>query len=268
MTTVWPDTGEQKPACCDLLGIRVAPMTLLEIIGFIGSHIASRERCILSSLNLHGLYVYGGDAAFRTLNRRSFPRIDGISIVWLAKLLGWPVGREHRVTWLDLIDPLLEAASTRRWRVFYLGSKPDVVTAGLEEMRRRYPALAIEGHHGYVRPESTEQVRKSIQAFTPDILIVGMGMSVQEKWILDNEHALQVPVIATSGACIEYVARTVGTPPRWLGRCGLEWLYRLATDPIRFWRRYLVEPWVVLLFLAARGLRKQRLPELTGRGHQ
>lgn len=260
--------GEKEPACRDLLGIRVAPMTLPEVIGLIGSHITSRKRCVMSSMNLHGLYVYRGDAAFRTLNRRSFPRIDGISIVWLAKLLGWPVGREHRVTWLDLIDPLLEAASARGWRVFYLGGKPDVVTAGLKEIRRRYAALAMEGHHGYVPPESAEQIRKTIQAFAPDILIVGMGMPVQEKWILDNEPALVVPVIATSGACIEYVARAVRTPPRWFGPLGLEWLYRLATDPIRFWRRYLVEPWVVLLYLAARGLRKHRLPELTGRGHQ
>jgi N-acetylglucosaminyldiphosphoundecaprenol N-acetyl-beta-D-mannosaminyltransferase len=209
-------------------------------------------------MNLHGLYVYISDPAFRTLNRRSVPVIDGTPIVWLAKLLGLPVEQKHRVAWIDLIDPLLEAATTRGWRVFYLGSKSEVISAGLAEIRRIYPALAIEGHHGYLSPESAYRVQKRVQAFAPDILIVGMGMSVQEKWILDNERALHVPVIATAGACIEYVANAVRTPPRWLGAWGLEWLYRLATDPMRFWHRYLVEPWVVLIFLAARGLGKHQ----------
>jgi len=245
-------TGEQTPGFCEILGIRLAPMTIPEIIGLIESGVARRERYIISSMNFHGLYVYGRDATFRMVNRRSFPRIDGISIVWLGRLFGRPLRREHRVTWLDLIEPLLKAASACGWRLFYLGGEQDVVAAGLARIRGRYPALNIEGHHGYVRPESAEQVRERIQAFDPDILIVGMGMSVQERWILENEKALQVPVIATAGACIEYIAGAVKAPPRWLGPFGLEWLYRLTTDPKRFWRRYLIEPWAVLLFLGAR----------------
>jgi N-acetylglucosaminyldiphosphoundecaprenol N-acetyl-beta-D-mannosaminyltransferase len=227
-------------ATVDVLGIRIAPMTLSQMVDLIGAHIFTRERCVISSVNLHGLYIYKRDASFRDMNRRSFPRIDGMSIVWLARLLGQPVERRHRVAWLDLIEPLLSAAADRRWRLYYLGSKAEVIRDGIAEIRRRYPSLAIDGHHGYVQHDLIEGVRKRIRAFAPDMLIVGMGMPIQEQWVLDNADKLDVPVIATSGACIEYIARAAKTPPRWLGQYGVEWVYRLATNPRRFWLRYLV----------------------------
>jgi N-acetylglucosaminyldiphosphoundecaprenol N-acetyl-beta-D-mannosaminyltransferase len=252
-----PNVEFKAPKTLDILGIQITPMTSDKIIEVVSEHIASRRRCVMSSMNFHGLYVYKKDSSFRALNRRSLARIDGMSIVWLARLLGLPVHRTHRVAWLDLIRPLLGVAADRGWRMYYLGGSPDVVSDGIAEIRRTYSKIAIDGHHGYLAHDGGREVRDRIRAFAPDMLIVGMGMSVQEKWILENENALEVPVIATAGACIEYVAGAVKTPPRWLGPCGLEWLYRLTTDPKRFWRRYLIEPWTVLLFLGAR-LRKSR----------
>jgi N-acetylglucosaminyldiphosphoundecaprenol N-acetyl-beta-D-mannosaminyltransferase len=88
-------------------------------------------------------------------------------------------------------------------------------------------------------------VLAAIRSFRPHILMVGMGMPRQEHWILDNLDEIEVRVILTAGACMDYVAGAVPTPPRWMGRWGLEWLFRLGSDPTRLWRRYLIEPWFV-----------------------
>jgi N-acetylglucosaminyldiphosphoundecaprenol N-acetyl-beta-D-mannosaminyltransferase len=79
--------------------------------------------------------------------------------------------------------------------------------------------------------------------------MVGMGMPRQEYWVLDNLRNIQANVILTAGACLDYVAKAAPTPPRWIGHLGLEWLYRLLSDPVRLWRRYLLEPWFILKLL-------------------
>lgn len=94
-----------------------------------------------------------------------------------------------------------------------------------------------------------ERVLARINAWHPDILLVGMGMGRQERWVLENRDRLDVPVVAVCGACIEYFAGSVKTAPRWLGPLGLEWAFRLLSDPRRFAWRYLVEPWLAIAFL-------------------
>src|SRR5690606_21110319 len=77
------------------------------------------------------------------------------------------------------------------------------------------------------------------------ILIVGMGMPRQEIWVYENRSSLSATVILTAGACMDYIAGAVPVPPRWLGPIGLEWAYRLATNPRRLATRYLLEPWAL-----------------------
>jgi N-acetylglucosaminyldiphosphoundecaprenol N-acetyl-beta-D-mannosaminyltransferase len=151
---------------------------------------------------------------------------------------------------MDWMDPFCREAATRGWRVFYLGSKEGVAEAGAKILRQRHPGLRMVTHHGYVdtTPGSAGslEVLATISAAQPDVLLVGMGMPLQERWVLAHHESLEVPVVLTCGAAIEYVAGVMPTPPRWLGRLGLEWLYRLVSAPRRLWRRYLIEPWSVL----------------------
>jgi N-acetylglucosaminyldiphosphoundecaprenol N-acetyl-beta-D-mannosaminyltransferase len=74
-----------------------------------------------------------------------------------------------------------------------------------------------------------------------------MGMPRQEWWILDNLDRISANIVLQAGACFDYVAGEVPLPPRWMGQLGLEWLYRLVSEPGRLWRRYLVEPWSLLI---------------------
>jgi N-acetylglucosaminyldiphosphoundecaprenol N-acetyl-beta-D-mannosaminyltransferase len=171
-------------------------------------------------------------------------------LVALCRLAGVAALREHRVTLNDFIWPLLTLAANEGWRVFYVGSDSAVSRAGSAEIRRRLPHIRLESHHGFFQTQHEgAEAARAVAAFRPQLVLVGMGMGRQERWILQNLHTLAPACVVTVGACMEYIAGAVRTPPRWMGRAGCEWLFRLAENPSRFWYRYCVEPWFVLAYL-------------------
>ena len=88
---------------------------------------------------------------------------------------------------------------------------------------------------------------REITDWRPDVLLVGMGMPRQERWIARHQHDLPPCVTFPVGAAFDYEAGAVATPPRWTGRFGVEWLYRFATEPRRLFTRYFVEPWSLIV---------------------
>lgn len=198
--------------------------------------------------NLHSLHALQGSSELRSVFRRADRvHIDGMGVVLFAKLLGAPASRRHRLAALDWIGPLLRTARDRGWRVFFLGGRPQVGQDAAEALQRRIPGLRFAHRHGYfdLAREAPEQqhILGEIAAYSPDILLVGMGVGRQEPWVVRHRAQLGAPAILTIGACMDYIAGRIRTPPRWLGRVGLEWAFRLATEPKRLWRRYLLEPW-------------------------
>jgi N-acetylglucosaminyldiphosphoundecaprenol N-acetyl-beta-D-mannosaminyltransferase len=153
----------------------------------------------------------------------------------------------------------------KNWRVFYLGSAPRVVDIGAATLRERHPGLQIECRHGYfdVDPEGSENknVLQQIADFQPHLLMVGMGMPRQERWIEANLDAIQANIILATGAVLDYVAGVIPTPPRWSGPLGLEWAFRLAAEPRRLASRYLIQPWTLLRVIARDKLSAATVPE-------
>jgi N-acetylglucosaminyldiphosphoundecaprenol N-acetyl-beta-D-mannosaminyltransferase len=251
--------GLAETASIDVFGLKITPLTVEQLVRLIADQIAAGLRCVIANQNLHGAYLYFRDAAFRDLHARAFVHIDGMPIVWLARLAGYPLTRAHRLTYLDLMRSLLAAAAARRWTLFYLGGEPMVLELGLERLRQAHPGLIVAGHHGFFdqRPASSESlaVVARINAARPNLLVIGMGMPRQEHWLLDHVERLDANCILLAGAYLDYIAGRQATPPRWLGPIGLEWLYRLLADPRRLWRRYLLEPWVLLWYLSRHRLR-------------
>ena len=114
----------------------------------------------------------------------------------------------------------------------------------------RWPGVTLGCRDGYfdASPGSPDNAKAlaDIAAFEPDIIFVGMGMPRQERWIQDNRAAITRGVIFSVGAAFDYEAGVQKAAPRWTGRVGLEWLYRLASQPVRLAHRYLVEPWFLV----------------------
>jgi N-acetylglucosaminyldiphosphoundecaprenol N-acetyl-beta-D-mannosaminyltransferase len=239
----------------ELCGVRVDALSTADIERLIAQAVEDERQIAIAHHNLHSVRVVSSDERMQAFYAQAdWIHVDGMGVVAMAKLLGLPLHPADRVTYVDLLPPLLQAAERRGWRVAFLGWKPEVVERARAVLTEQYPTLEQFYHHGYFdsSPGSAEDgsVVEALNAFAPDVLFVGMGMPRQEHWILDHRPMLNVRAILPAGACLDYVAGAVPTPPRVLGRTGLEWLYRLGCEPRRLWRRYLVEPWFVASLLA------------------
>jgi N-acetylglucosaminyldiphosphoundecaprenol N-acetyl-beta-D-mannosaminyltransferase len=249
-----------------LLGVTVHPMTLQDLTSAICDAIAGNERWILANHNLHSIYLYHHDSKMRAFYRHARDiYIDGMSLVLLGKLMGYSLKKEHRLTYIDWFPAVLRMAAQQGWRIFYLGSRPGVAARGAAVLKFGLPELRMETGHGYFNPDpqsdDSRKVVERINRYRPQILMVGMGMPLQEHWIMDHIEQLHAHVVLNVGAYIDYVAGAIPTPPRWMGFAGVEWLYRLICEPRRLWRRYLLEPWFLAGIAARNGLR--RLEALT-----
>lgn len=233
------------------LGVQVNLLNMAQLNCLIEQAIKLEKQYIIANHNLNSVYIHQRSSIMQDFYRiANYVHVDGMALILLGKLLGIPCRREHRVTYADWVWSLMEQAEKNNWRVMYLGSAPGFAEQGAKILNQIYPKLQIDTHHGYfsTEPSSLEnqKVIEEIEVFKPHILMVGMGMPRQEKWILENYARISSNIILPCGACIDYIAGKVSTPPRWMGKVGLEWFYRLITEPKRLWKRYLFEPWFIV----------------------
>ena len=205
------------------------------------------ERTIVGYHNLHTLYVTRRQPEIRRFyDQADIIYADGMPLVLWGRLLGLDVTRDHRMTLSSWAPAVLSTFRDRDWRLFYLGATAKACEKGVAAFRQMAPGLQIEARDGFFDAErgsfDNELLLSAIRAFRPDVLMIGMGTPRQERWIVDNVADLDVPIIWSVGAAIEYFAGTKARPPAIVGRLGLEWLYRLVSEPRRLWYRYLVEP--------------------------
>jgi N-acetylglucosaminyldiphosphoundecaprenol N-acetyl-beta-D-mannosaminyltransferase len=237
------------------LGLTLQPRSLPQMSELVEQGIRERRKWIISCHNLHSVYLLHKVAKVREFYARAhWTYLDGMPLVALGRLYGYPLQRDQRVTNTDWFAPLMKLAAGKGWRVFNLGSPKHVADKAAEELRRLYPELQFEAQDGYFDASQdsaeNEALVERINAYRPDLLMVGMGMPRQELWTQENYARLDAYVILSSnGAALDYFAGAVPTPPRWSGRLGLEWFFRLVNEPRRLYSRYLIEPWYVLLLL-------------------
>lgn len=244
-----------RPTRIQLMGLRLNPVSVTEMPSLVAEAIQNNEHWIIGHHNLHSVYLWYREPSMRQFYEAAeYIHIDGMFLILLAKVLGVPLKRKNRATSLDFFPILACRAATENWRIFYLGSKPRVAAEAAAELQQRYPSLQIRAHHGYFNTnrlsEENQRVVAEINAYEPHVLLVGMGMPRQEIWILENQCNVGANVIFSIGALMDYVAGEIPTPPRWFASVYLEWMYRLYSEPIRLWRRYLIEPWFVCAQIA------------------
>lgn len=248
-------TTTVMPGELDFLGFRLTPATLEEILAHATERWNDRAKTTIFFQNLHTMYLQTTDPEYSANCKDSnMVYIDGLPVISLLKLAGHGVDRTHRVTGVDLIDPVLSIAQQQDRRVYVIGQPDLTLQTALSEISAAYPRLAIDGHHGYFDidgPEADEVIERANQ-FGADLVIVGMGSPRSESWVTAARNRFDTPVIWVCGAVMEYIAGDVPTPPRWSGPMGVEWCFRLAHDPRRFVARYVLEPPVLGLRLLRR----------------
>lgn len=252
------------------LDISVQAFTMSDLNRLIADAVSQKRRIVIANHNLHSVYLHHKSNHMQEFFRRAdYVHIDGMALIWIARVLGIPLRREHRVTYADWTPVLMREAVRNGWRVFFLGSKPGVPEIAMTRLRSEYAELQIDGRHGYFAtatdgPDNRDVVA-TINTFRPHVLLVGMGMPRQEQWVAANLDRLDVNTVLLAGAAMDYVAGVVPTPSRAASRLGFEWLLRLVAEPRRLWRRYLVEPWS-LLGLLARDLIRFRVTRVPSKG--
>jgi N-acetylglucosaminyldiphosphoundecaprenol N-acetyl-beta-D-mannosaminyltransferase len=161
-------------------------------------------------------------------------------MAWAARRLG--IDGVHHVGGITLMERLLDVAAARGRTVYLLGAAPDVVEALATRLGRERPGLRLVGwHHGYLDDDAWEAVVAELGQARPDLLFVGMGSPLQERRIA--ELAARLPALKVAmgvGGSFDVLAGRKKDAPAWARGRGLEWVYRLAQDPARLWRRYLV----------------------------
>jgi N-acetylglucosaminyldiphosphoundecaprenol N-acetyl-beta-D-mannosaminyltransferase len=177
---------------------------------------------------------------------------DGMPLVWLSHMRGY--AHVERVYGPDLMLALCQCSASRGYRHYLYGGTEDVTAQLAANLQRRFPGLLIVGRYSPpFRPldcEEDEQIVRAINAAAPDIVWVGLSTPKQERWMAEHVGRLVAPALIGVGAAFDFHAGVKRQAPRWMQRGGLEWFFRLATEPRRLWRRYAINnPLFVLMVL-------------------
>ena len=249
------------PAPQRIGNLRVHPLRLAELLAWLRTAMTQPEPRMVFYANIHAVNLAEADGALAAAYADAdLVFCDGYGLRLGAALLGRPL--PERFTPPDWIDQLLTICMHDQRRVFLLGARPEVVATALRRLQHQYQGLALAGHHGYLFEAAGNEAAalEAIRAFQPHLLLVGMGMPLQEAWIASQRANLGIPVMMSVGALIDHLGGGAVRGPRWLTDHGFEWLCRLWYEPQRLWRRYLLGNPAFLLLIV-----RQAVAERMGR---
>jgi N-acetylglucosaminyldiphosphoundecaprenol N-acetyl-beta-D-mannosaminyltransferase len=214
-------------------------LTLSDTVEAVFRLIQTGQRGWLCTVNVAILMMMRRDGRLRGfVERASITVADGQPIVWGASWLGRPL--PERVTGVDLVDALCERAAREGKRVYLLGGTADVVARAARRLRERSPGLLIDHADGYFGNDDAAARADRIRSARADILFVGMGVPRQEIFLEEQWDRLGVGMAIGVGGSFDVLAGVRARAPLWVQKMGMEWLFRLAQEPRRLFRRYLV----------------------------
>jgi N-acetylglucosaminyldiphosphoundecaprenol N-acetyl-beta-D-mannosaminyltransferase len=227
-----------------VLGTQVEALQIPDVIRQMEMWICQRDQShFVAVTNVHVVMEARHDAYFRRVLDSADLRVpDGMPLIWVGRLRGHSLPR--RVYGPDLLLDFCRETHEKSYRHFFYGGAPGVSHALGERLRARFPHLKIAGAYSppfrRLTPQEDAMQIAMINQAAPDVLWVGLGCPKQERWIYEHRHLLHVPVAVGVGQAFDIHSGRSKQAPNWLREHGFEWLYRLAAEPRRLWRRYLV----------------------------
>jgi N-acetylglucosaminyldiphosphoundecaprenol N-acetyl-beta-D-mannosaminyltransferase len=226
----------------DVLGVGVSAISMSMALAAIDEWIHVRAHQYVCVTGVHGVMECQDDGTLREIhNRAGLVTPDGMPLVWMARLLGFR--QVERVYGPDLMLAVCARSVDRGYRHFLYGATEAVLDRLHARLAERFPGLRVVGQLAppfrALTPEEDEVVVRTINASGADIVWVGLSTPKQERWMSAHLGRIESAVMIGVGAAFDFHAGVKRQAPRWMQRSGLEWLFRLGSEPRRLWRRYL-----------------------------
>ncbi|MEI8012252.1 MAG: WecB/TagA/CpsF family glycosyltransferase [Candidatus Omnitrophota bacterium] len=233
----------QSAVVYDVLGVKISAVNPGKAEDVIAGMIAQSQKGYVCVAPVSTIMDCRRDADYcQVINHAAMVTPDGAPVAWLGRLAGHK--EVSRTYGPELMERLCDHGRALGWRHFFYGGTTEACDRLAAVLIARFPGLDIVGKlsppymakAGHADPD----VVRFINAAKPDIIWVGLGAPKQDFWNAINRQALEAPVLIGIGAAFDFIAGTKPRAPRWMGKLGLEWLFRLCCEPRRLWRRYLV----------------------------
>jgi len=223
-----------------ILNCEFAAVTLADTADWARDWINSGRRGYICTVNVAILMMMRSDPKLQSfVDRASLVVVDGQPLVWASHLQSAHL--PERVTGVDLVDQLCALAAKEGFGVYFLGAGRDVIETATKRLVDRFPGLDVCGiADGYFDTTEAPERARAIRESGAKILIVGMGVPRQEEFIESHWDELGIELTIPVGGSFEVIAGTARRAPVFLQRIGMEWSFRLAQEPRRLWKRYLV----------------------------
>jgi exopolysaccharide biosynthesis WecB/TagA/CpsF family protein len=223
-----------------MLGVEIASIDSDDALAEIEALRDRPEPQLVAYANAHTLNLAHRDPAYRrVLSSAGIVLPDGSGVALGARLSGARI-REN-LNGSDFNPRILELAAGKGWPVYFVGARPGVAQRAAELLRARFPGLDIVGvRDGYFADSEGDKVAAEIREAGAEVVMAALGNPLQEMWLHGHLSAMQARLGVGVGAFFDFAAGAVPRAPRWMNRAGIEWVFRLAQEPRRLWRRYIV----------------------------
>jgi N-acetylglucosaminyldiphosphoundecaprenol N-acetyl-beta-D-mannosaminyltransferase len=227
----------------NVLGVGISAINMTRALDIIDGWIASRQQNYVCVTNAHGVMESQRDESLRRIhNAAGLVTPDGMPLVWLLRLKGFD--QVKRVYGPDLMLALCERSISKGYRHFLYGGAGGVPEELANNLQKRFLGLEVVGTYSppfrSLSDEEDEQIVQLINETNPDIVWVGLSTPKQESWMAEHVHRLTAPALIGVGAAFDFHSGRKKQAPNWMQHSGLEWLFRLMSEPRRLGRRYLV----------------------------
>lgn len=240
----------------EIFGVKFANLRREEVISRIKGNIENKKKQFVVTANPEiVMHAKNNPDYLETVSKADMVIADGIGVIIGSKILDTPL--PERVAGFDLMTELLRIGNEKKWRVFFLGAKEEVLNLAVKNVQAQYPQLVVAGsHHGYFKDADTS-VAEEVRAAEADMIFVALGFPRQEKWIEQYMLQFEKGLFMGVGGSFDVLAGVVQRAPVFWQKLNLEWLYRLLKQPSR-WRRMLVLPLFIVEVVKEKSRRKTK----------
>ncbi|EFA24066.1 glycosyltransferase, WecB/TagA/CpsF family [Streptococcus sp. M143] len=223
-----------------ILGITIDPLTMKETVDAVEQYVLKKHPLHLMGVNADKINQCHEDEKIKKIvNESGIINADGASVVLASKFLGAPV--PERVAGIDLMQNLLELSNKKGYSVYFFGAKEEILQDMLKAFKQRYPDLDVVGYrNGYFSPEDEEKIQEDIKDRKPDFVFVGIT-SPKKEYIIQSfmDNGINAVFMGVGGS-FDVLSGHIKRAPLWMQKLNLEWLFRVANEPKRLFKRYFV----------------------------